>query len=64
MSEDRVDTGLATPAMPDLRVRWRGYDRGQVDDYVRQLRRFLADAEARAAEAYRLLRAGQARDVP
>ena len=54
--DSRVDTGFAGPAMPELRVRWRGYDRTQVDDYIAQLRRFLADAEARAAEAYRLLR--------
>ena len=56
MTNDQVDTGLGGPAMPELRVRWRGYDCAQVDDYIGQLRRFLADAEARAAEAYRLLR--------
>jgi len=58
MSSDQVDPGIVGPAMPELRVRWRGYDCAQVDDYIVQLRRFLADAEARAAEAYRLLRTG------
>jgi DivIVA domain-containing protein len=44
--------------MPDLKTRspefatgLRGYDRAQVDDYIDQLRRLLADAEARAHDA-------------
>ncbi|MCW2605103.1 MAG: hypothetical protein JWN61_3238 [Pseudonocardiales bacterium] len=49
------DTGVSGPAFPEFRVRRRGYDRSQVEDYITELRRFLADAEARAAEAYALV---------
>lgn len=42
----------ATPAYPEFKSQRRGYDRAQVDEYVTELRRFLADAETRAAEAH------------
>ncbi len=47
-----ADVPAATPAYPEFNSQRRGYDRAQVDEYVSELRRFLADAEKRAAEAH------------
>lgn len=38
-------------SLPEFATVMRGYDRGQVDDYVRRLLEFLADAEQRADRA-------------
>lgn len=44
---------MTTPSLPapEFAVAVRGYDRGQVDDYVARLGDFLADAEQRAQHA-------------
>lgn len=36
---------------PEFTIALRGYDRGQVDDYIEYLQRLVLDAEARAREA-------------
>ncbi len=41
--------------LPQFATVMRGYDRGQVDDYVARLNDFLADAEARAQRAERTI---------
>ena len=40
-----------TPGLPEFTPAMRGYDRGQVDDYVARLGDFVADAEQRAQRA-------------
>lgn len=44
-----MDSGDA--ALPQFAMVMRGYDRGQVDDYVARLNDFVADAEQRAQRA-------------
>jgi DivIVA domain-containing protein len=45
---------------PQFAVSMRGYDRGQVDDYILRLRQFLTDAERRFADVEQSYRALQA----
>lgn len=45
------DPNGPTPGVPEFAPAMRGYDRGQVDDYVARLGDFLADAEQRAQRA-------------
>ena len=49
---DQLMDGSETE-LPQFATVMRGYDRGQVDDYVARLNDFLADAEARAQRAER-----------
>ncbi|HVW79913.1 MAG TPA: DivIVA domain-containing protein [Mycobacteriales bacterium] len=48
---NRIEANGPTPDAPEFAPAMRGYDRGQVDDYVARLRDFLADAEERAQRA-------------
>lgn len=59
MPTETVPTGTASVQpvdhsdLPQFATVMRGYDRGQVDDYVARLNDFLADAERRADRAER-----------
>lgn len=48
--------------MPDFAVTMRGYDRGQVEEYVSALQDFLAEAQRRATAAEAALAAQQRHD--
>ncbi|HWA64890.1 MAG TPA: DivIVA domain-containing protein [Mycobacteriales bacterium] len=47
----KLDVHGPNPGSPEFAPAMRGYDRGQVDDYVARLGDFLADAEQRAQRA-------------
>jgi cell division septum initiation protein DivIVA len=53
--ESPLDQLMDSPELPQFATVMRGYDRGQVDDYVARLNDFVADAEQRAQRAERTL---------
>ena len=65
-AEAATDTGslavaALTTELPEFATVMRGYDRGQVEDYVVRLQEFLHDAEVRAANADRRVTQAQRR---
>jgi hypothetical protein len=58
---DSGDLWLGEQDLPEFATVMRGYDRGQVEDYVTRLQEFLHDAEVRATNADRRLSQSQRR---
>jgi cell division septum initiation protein DivIVA len=50
---DSSELALGAQDLPEFATVMRGYDRGQVEDYVTRLQEFLHDAEVRATNADR-----------
>ncbi|MCW2572455.1 MAG: hypothetical protein JWO88_2513 [Frankiales bacterium] len=50
---DSAELALTAQDLPEFATVMRGYDRGQVEDYVTRLQEFLHDAEVRATNADR-----------